>query len=151
VQNLNLRHIYFLCFLLFGAVFYGLASEFEKIKIGIKQVWRTWVKVEKVHISVTFLLITFLYIFKTFSTNWKSARNSAFFDNQIKFLKKKINLAFINIFLNFECNAHGGTACMLQIPSQNKSFCTHPSPSANLGKTPIQASPLAFGFTFGCT
>jgi hypothetical protein len=35
-----------------------------KKKLEAKQVWRTWVKVKKVHFSVTFLLITFLwYIF----------------------------------------------------------------------------------------
>jgi hypothetical protein len=47
------------------------------------------IKSKKMHISVTFLLITFLvHFFKTFSTDSKSALNSAFFDTYIEFLNK---------------------------------------------------------------
>ncbi len=52
----------------------------RKMHKKAKQVWQIWVTVEKVNISVTFLTITFLwYIFKSFSTDWKTAWNSAFF------------------------------------------------------------------------
>ncbi len=98
-QNLNLRHIYLISFLIFGAVFCAFGfkvwkstnttfkkfilknirisccfqirwKSFNKMhqnKLWPKQVWQTWLKVEKVHISVTLLLITFFgTFFKTF-------------------------------------------------------------------------------------
>jgi hypothetical protein len=56
--------------------------------------------VEKVHIFVTFLLITFFgTFFKTFSKDLKSAWNSAFFET---FLDTKKNLGHISTFSNFE-------------------------------------------------
>jgi len=60
--------------------------------------WWTWVKVEKVHISVTFSLITFLCaIKKKFSRDLKSAWNSAFFETYWSF-DEKILLALISFF-----------------------------------------------------
>ncbi len=65
-------------------------------KVMSKQVWRTKVKVQKVHIS--FLLITFFgAFFKTFSTESKSAWNSAFFDTFLDFSKKNF-LGHISTF-----------------------------------------------------
>ncbi len=56
-------------------------------------------KSEKVHISVTFLRITFLgEFFKTFSTDSKSAWNSAFFDTQIEFFNKIFFLLLLALF-----------------------------------------------------
>ncbi len=52
---------------------------------------------EKVHIFVTFLLITFLvHFFKTFSTDLESAFFDTFFD------KKKKCLVMFVLLLNFE-------------------------------------------------
>jgi hypothetical protein len=81
----------------------------EKVfKKFTKQVWRTGVQVEKVHISFTFLIITFfVHFFKTFSMDLKSGWNSAFFYTRTEFLKKiffSLSLAF---FLNFECKWDG--------------------------------------------
>ncbi len=60
-------------------------------KLKATQVWRTWVKAKKVHISVTFLLITFFgAFFQSFLTDSKSVWNSAFFDTHIEFLITKI-------------------------------------------------------------
>ncbi len=60
-------------------------------------------KVEKVHISGKFLLITFFGIFfKTFSMDLKSARNSAFFDIFFD-LKKKFQVILV-LFSNFEAD-----------------------------------------------
>ncbi len=53
---------------------------------------------EKVHISDTFMPITFFFV-KTFSTDFKSAWNSAFFDNFFDFFKEKTFLGHISTFL----------------------------------------------------
>ncbi len=58
VQNWNPRHIYKTRFLIFWAV-EKVVKKMHTKKLQAKQVWRTWVKVKKVHISVPFLLITF--------------------------------------------------------------------------------------------
>ncbi len=66
------------------AKFHADSKSVEKVgkqctqkKLQAKQIWRTWAKVKKVHISVTFLLITFLvHFFSSFSTNLKSPQNS---------------------------------------------------------------------------
>ncbi len=69
-----------------------------KKKLSAKKVWRTWVKVKKGHISVTFLLITFLvHFFKTFSTDSKSAWNSAFLIPILNFEKKSF-FALVSTF-----------------------------------------------------
>jgi hypothetical protein len=70
-------------------------------------------KSEKVHISITFLPITFLgAFFKTFSTDFKSAYNSAFFETHIEFLNKKISfsLKIYALFLSFECKCAGNSS-----------------------------------------
>jgi hypothetical protein len=70
-----------------------------KKTLQAKQVWQTWVKVKKVHISVTFLLITFfVYFFKTFSTDSKSAWNSAFVDTHLEFFDTKMVFALFSTF-----------------------------------------------------
>ncbi len=69
-------------------------------KVTIKTSLTNMCKSEKVHISVKFLLITFLgFIFsKLFSADLKSAWNSAFFDTHIEFFNKKIVFALISFF-----------------------------------------------------
>jgi hypothetical protein len=42
VQNLNLRHIYLIGFLIFGAVFARLASKFEKVLKNGSKKWKTF-------------------------------------------------------------------------------------------------------------
>ncbi len=74
VQNWNLRHIYKIGFLIFCAVF--CAFGFKVCKKS-----RFWV-----------------HFFKTFSTDSKSAWNSAFFDTHIEFFNKNFFLAFISTF-----------------------------------------------------
>ncbi len=49
-----------------------------------------------------FLITFFLHIFKTLSTDLKSAWNSAFFDIFSDFCKKKFFLAHFSTFSNFE-------------------------------------------------
>ncbi len=63
-----------------------------------------WVKVKKVHISVTFLLILFcVHFFQTFSTDSKSAWNSAFFDTHTEFLNEFFLLLLLALFVYFDC------------------------------------------------
>ncbi len=51
-------------------------------KLWAKQVWLTWVKKEKVHISIMFLLITFFYIFKNFFNGFEiSIKFCVFYTN----------------------------------------------------------------------
>jgi predicted membrane protein len=60
-------------------------------------------KSEKVHSSVMFLLITFLYgIFSTSSMDSTSELNSAFLYSHIAFLQKYIFLIILALFANFE-------------------------------------------------
>ncbi len=56
------------------------------------------------HIFVTFLLITFFLwgIFQTFSTDLKSAWNSAFFNTYLEFLNKIFFVALISSFLRMQ-------------------------------------------------
>jgi hypothetical protein len=63
-----------------------------------------------VHISVTFLLITFfcVHFLKLFSTDSKSAWNSAFFDTQIEF-SRKFYLLFLHFFKTLIANAQETT------------------------------------------
>ncbi len=70
-------------------------------------------KSEKVHISITFLPITFLgAFFKTFSTDLKSVYNAAFFETQIEFLNKKFcfALTIYALFLSLECKCSGNSS-----------------------------------------
>ncbi len=49
--------------------------------------------------AINFMLVHF---FKTFSTDSKSAWNSAFFDTQIEWMKKNFWLLFA-LFVDFDC------------------------------------------------
>ncbi len=114
VQNLNLRHIYLIRFFYFWRRFLRVWLQSLKnmtfIKYDFKKNWN-WkmkkvsknpVRVEKVHISITFLLISFFSSFKkNISTDLNSAWNSALLP-VLNFLKK-IVLVFLAFFLNFEC------------------------------------------------
>jgi hypothetical protein len=48
-----------------------------------------------------------LHFFKTFSTDLKSAWNSAFFDTHIEFFNKKSFLLLLALFVNFDCKCAG--------------------------------------------
>ncbi len=56
------------------------------------------------HVRQIVLLVTFFFVnfFKTFSTDSKSAWNSAFFDTHIEFFNKKIFWVILALFANFE-------------------------------------------------
>ncbi len=49
----------------------------------------------------------FVHFFKHFSTDSKSAWNSAFFDTHIEFLPKKFFLLLLTLFLDFNCKCAG--------------------------------------------
>jgi hypothetical protein len=66
-----------------------------KKNLQAKKVWRTWVKVEKVHISVTYLLITFFGFI--FSILFQRIRNQREIQ---RFLTPILN--FLINFLNFD-------------------------------------------------
>ncbi len=72
----------------------------ENKKVTSKTSSTNMSKSEKVHISVTFLLITFFgcIFLKTFSTDSKSAWNSAIFDTHIEFFNKTNFFALISTF-----------------------------------------------------
>ncbi len=68
-------------------------------KLQAKLVWRTWVKVKKVHISVTFLLITFFwFIFSKFFQRIRNQREILRFLIPILNFLIKICLALISTF-----------------------------------------------------
>ncbi len=61
-----------------------------KKKLQTKQVWRTWVKVKKVHFSVTFLLITFFwYIFSKLFQRIRNQREILRFWHLFRFFLKQ--------------------------------------------------------------
>ncbi len=67
-----------------------------KKKLQAKQVWRTWVKVKKVHIFVTFLLITFFGCI--FSKLFQRIRNRR---EILRFLIPILNFLIKNFFSSF--------------------------------------------------
>ncbi len=54
-----------------------------------------------------------MHFFKTFTTDSKSARNSAFFDTHIEFYIKKMLL--LALFVNFDCKCAGNGSIKLKI------------------------------------
>ncbi len=72
-----------------------------KKKLKAKQVWRTWVKVKKVHISVMFLLITFCVCI--FSNLFQRIRNQReilrFFIPILIFWRKKFFLLLLALLI----------------------------------------------------
>ncbi len=54
-----------------------------------------------------FCYLFMVHFFITFSTDSKSAWNSAFFDTHIEFCSKKIFLLLLALFLDFDCKCAG--------------------------------------------
>jgi hypothetical protein len=79
-------------------------------KLQAKQVWRTWVKESEKsayfrHVFAdNFFWVNFV---KIFSTDSKSAWNSAFFDTHIEFLNKNFVLLLLALFVHFDCKCAG--------------------------------------------
>ncbi len=77
-------------------------------KLQAKQVWRTWVKVKKVHFSVTFLLITFFgTFFQNFFNGFEFSVKFCVFWLLFRFFPKKIFFGHISTFSNFDCKCAG--------------------------------------------
>ncbi len=74
-----------------------------------QKVWQTWVKVKKVHFSVTFLLITFFwYIFSKFFQRIRNQREILRFLTPFPIFSKNIFLKVILVlFSNFDCKCPG--------------------------------------------
>jgi hypothetical protein len=103
VQNWNLRHIYQISLLIFWAVFCAFGVKvFKKCyydqKLSAKQVWRTWVKVKILHISVPFLLITCFVHFCYFFSGLEISVKFFVFRYPIWIFEDKFFFALINTF-----------------------------------------------------
>ncbi len=77
-------------------------------KLSAKQVWRTWVKVKKVHISFTFLLITFFgcIFVKLFQQIRNQCETLRFLIPILNFVIKKM-LLLLALFVHFDCKCAG--------------------------------------------
>ncbi len=77
-------------------------------KLQAKQVWRTWVKVTKVHISVTFLLTTSLgAFFHNFFNGFEISVKFCVFYTHHEFFNRNFFLLLLALNVHFNCKCAG--------------------------------------------
>ncbi len=86
-----------------------VVTKCTKKKLEPKKVWRTWVKVKKVHISVRFLLITFFWCIYSKLFQWIQNQHEIlrFLIPLLKFWITNFLLLLLALFVNFDCKCTG--------------------------------------------